>query len=181
MKTITKIALILTVILLTSCQGEQGPPGADGLDGTSLLGSVFEKTGTFDASNDYSLNFTFPSDFEIFSSDVVMVYILWGQTDDEQPLDIWQPLPHNTLLGSGEILQYNFDYTMADVYIYLDATVDRSTLPQGDTDNQTFRIAVIPAAVAKDKSINLNSMGSVMRAMKVSSDQIKVMNVVKPL
>ena len=184
MKTITKIAFILSLAFLTSCQGEQGPPGVDGLnglDGTSLLGSVFEITGTFDQSNDYSLHFNFPSDFEIYTSDIVMVYILWGQTNDAEPLDIWQPLPHNTLLGSGEILQYNFDYTVADVYIYLDATVDRSTLSEGDTNNQTFRIAVMPAAFATDKSVNLNSLGSVMKAMKITSNGIQTLDVSKPM
>ena len=79
MKTINRLFAVLALFLLVSCEGEQGPPGVpgeDGLDGVNILGSIIEIEGTFSSDNSYKLYYEFPSDFEVYSSDVVLVYIL---------------------------------------------------------------------------------------------------------
>lgn len=184
MKTIRTLLLVVTAILLSSCEGQQGPPGPpgppgadglDGADGTSLLGSVFEFTGTFSAENDYTLYYTFPSDFTVYDGDVVMVYIRWETVDatDGSTLDVWRPLPKTSYLDNGQELMYDFDYTVGDVQVYLDGTVDFSTLGAADTDDQIFRVAVIPAELLLDKSVNLNSLGSVMQSMSIKESAVK--------
>jgi len=174
MKTLNRFLLILMVAIFSSCQGDQGPMGPPGEDGFNILGTVFETDPiTFSAANNYEYLYSFPSNFEIIDGDVVMVYILW---EIESNMDVWRALPQTIFLNDG-VLQYNFDYTLGDVKIFLGGTIDPAVLGAGDTDNQIFRIAVIPADLAMDKSINLNDYNAVMSAMKLRGGKIEKLSV----
>ncbi|MBT3384127.1 MAG: collagen-like protein [Prolixibacteraceae bacterium] len=177
MKTITGAILLLAIIILTSCQGVPGPPGydgVDGIDGETLIGSIFEIQGDFTSQNDYILYFEFPNDFEIYDGDVVLVYILWEQasTNDGGTLDVWRLLPQTVVLEEG-VLQYNFDYTLADVQIFLEGSIDLSTLLPAEADNQIFRIAVLPAAFAKNEFFDINNLGSIMKSLEIDLNSIE--------
>jgi hypothetical protein len=176
MKTLTGIVLFFAAIFLSSCEGEQGPPGMDGIDGDSMIGTVFEIEGTFDEGNDYMLYFGFPDNFEILDGDIVLVYILWDQTDDA--LDIWRLLPQTRVFDDG-ILQYNFDYTLADAQVYLEGTVDFGTLTAADTDNQVFRIAVLPVALVSNKSVDINNLNSLMQSFDIDKNSVKTIHLTK--
>ena len=82
MKTIKLILMVPILALFTACIFESTVPVHDGNDGDDLIGSVFEVEGDFTPSNDWSLYFQFPANFEVFESDVVLVYILWDQVTD---------------------------------------------------------------------------------------------------
>lgn len=181
MKTITSLFLIMALAIFSSCEGPMGPPGfdgEDGLDGTSLIGSVFEIEGDFTAGNEYSLYYEFPSNFEIYDTDIVMVYILWELADanNGSTVDVWRALPQTIVLDDG-VIQYNFDYTVADVKVFMDYTV--SELLPAETDDQVFRIAVIPADMAADKSVDINSLNSVMKSLEVNPNNIKKVSMTK--
>ena len=109
---------------------------------------------------------------EVLETDIVLVYILWDQTEDDNgvPVDIWRLLPQTRLLDQG-ILQYNFDHTFFDVNIFLEANFDLGTLAAGDTDNQIFRVAIIPADMGSGK-LNTSSMKDVLGAMDVDEKDI---------
>jgi hypothetical protein len=85
MNNFTGILLLTALAFLPACEGEPGPPGRDGSDGESLLGSVFEIEGDFTPENDYSLYFEFPESLIVYESDIVLVYILWEQVEDVSP------------------------------------------------------------------------------------------------
>ncbi len=166
-------------LFLVACEGPTGPPGFDGLDGLdgldgqdAELAKVIDITGTFDASNDYSIFFEFDQSIEVFETDVVLVYILFDQTEDNNgdPVDIWRLLPQTLLLDQG-LLQYNFDHTFFDVNIFLEADFDFSALQPGDTDNQTFRIAVIPAEATG--KLDTSDIGAVMATLGVVEGDVK--------
>ena len=161
MKTLSRILMILTIALLSACEGEQGPAGVPGEDGYNILGTVFEIEGTFSSSNDYLLYYQFPSSFEIYDGDVVMVYILWETSDG---LDVWRALPQTIFFNEGPLV-YNFDYTLADVQIMLEGAIDFTSLDAVWTDNQIFRIAVIPADLAQNKSLDITDYNAVMKAL----------------
>jgi len=156
MKKLTFILLLFAAIIITSCEGPMGSPGIPGEDGTSLIGTVFEMQGDFKTSNNYELFFDFPQDFKIYDTDVALVYILWDVvTINGKDTDIWRLLPQTIILDEG-ILQYNFDYTVNDVRIFLEATIPYNELLPAETQNQVFRIAVLPADfVASKKSAEL--------------------------
>ena len=164
MKKITVIFLSVGLALLTACEGVPGPPGQDGEDGLSLLGSVFNYSGDFTPQNDYQLFFTFPASYELYESDVILVYILWEQTTDNNgdPLDIWRLLPQTVVLNEG-VLQYNYDHTFGDVRIFLEGTLDLNDLNTAETIDQRFRIVVLPADYAKSNDLDISNYNQIIR------------------
>lgn len=178
---------IVLAALTLSCEGPPGPPGLngfdgrdgldglDGLDGVNILGKVIEVEGTFEAANDYSIFFEFPQEIEVFESDLVLVYLLFEQTDDPDggdPIDVWRLLPQTRIIDQG-LLQYNYDHTFLDVSIFLESDFDLGTLPAGDTDNQIFRIAVVPAEFGTDANIDTTNFNSVMSALQTDVNSIE--------
>ena len=172
MKKITTTLLILAAIIITSCEGPMGPPGLPGEEGGLFLGSIFEIEGDFKASNDYNLYFQFPGDFDIYDTDVVLVYILWEQVDD---LDVWRLLPQTVVLPEG-IIQYNFDYTVADVQVFMEGTIPPQEWLPAETDNQIFRIAVLPADFASNKSVDINNFNTILHAPNLKLNIINDVN-----
>ncbi len=178
MKKIGTLLVPILALFIISCEGPAGPPGfdgLDGLDGVNILGTVIDIEGDF-VPDDYSIYYEFPQSVEVFESDVVLVYILWDQTEDGNgdPVDIWRLLPQTRLLDQG-ILQYNYDYTFFDVSIFLEADFDPATLTAGDTDNQIFRIAVLPADLAQGSRLDRSNVNAVMNLMGVTeTDVLKV-------
>lgn len=160
MKKLVSIILIFTAVAISSCEGPMGPPGYDGLDGDSFIGSIFEIEGDFKPTNDYRLYFDFPNSFTMYDTDVVLVYMLWEQANG---LDVWRLMPQTILLPDG-VLQYNFDYTLADVQIFLEGTTDFNKLLPAETNNQIFRIAVLPADFAAKKSVDINDINTILNS-----------------
>ncbi len=184
MKKISGILMVLVFSLLTGCEGIPGPPGRDGLDGEdgeSFLGSVFEIERDFTSENDYQAFFEFPNTIEVFESDVVLVYILWEQAEDQNgdPLDVWRLLPQSVVLGD-EILQYNYDYTFADVRLFLEGSIDFGTLNAAEALNQIFRVVVFPAAMVKNNQVDLSNFNSVMQGLKIHPGSIERMEAASP-
>lgn len=169
MKTITGIILVLTMALLPACQGVPGRDGIDGVDGESLLGSVFEIEGDFTKGNDWSLYFQFPAKLKVFESDVVLVYLLWEQSDN---LDVWRLLPQTIVLPEG-ILQYNYDFTLKDVKVFLDGSIDLNTLLPAESLDQVFRIVVLPADFALNTSMDLTNYNLVVKSLGLDDKPIE--------
>ncbi|EDM43058.1 hypothetical protein SCB49_12574 [unidentified eubacterium SCB49] len=149
MKKIITLLSIFTILLLTSCQGDQGIQGDPGQDGVNILGNVFETTVNFTANNNYSNLITIPGNIEVFESDVVLVYLLEDVVPDGQggSLDVWSQLPQ-TFFPSQGTLVYNFDHTFVDVRLFLGANFNLNTLGNEFTNDQIFRIAILPADFA---------------------------------
>ncbi|NCB07379.1 MAG: collagen-like protein [Bacteroidia bacterium] len=177
MKTTTAILFLLTAVLVTSCEGPMGPPGLDGLDGDNMIGTVFEIEGDFTPQNNYMLYYQFPSNFEVYDGDIVLVYILWELSGGK---DVWRLLPQTVVLDDG-ILQYNFDYTLDDVQIFLEGTTDFNQLLPAETNDQVFRIAVLPAAIAQNKSIDVTDLDVVMKSLNVPLNSVEKMELSVPL
>lgn len=182
-----KISLVFSAIMsliLVSCSvsgldgrdgldGFDGRDGLDGLDGINILGKVIDIEGDFTSTGDYSILYEFPSTIEVFETDVVLVYILFDQTEDSngEAVDIWRLIPQTLIVDQG-LLQYNYDHTFLDVNIFLDADFDLATLLPGDTDNQVFRIAVLPAESVGKSSVDRSDIKAVMASLGVDEKDI---------
>ena len=173
MKTILNVTVLTVILIATSCEIISETDETRIIKGDSYIGKIFEIEGDFSKNNDYTLYYTFPSNFEIYSTDVVLVYILWETTtgSNGKSIDVWRLLPQTVLLSDG-VLQYNFDYTMEDVKIFLKDTTDFNKLLATETQNQIFRIAVLPAEFAKLKSVNLNNLNSIIESPSLKLDGI---------
>ncbi len=180
MKTMKAMILLVAMALLTACVGEPGLDGLDGLDGkdgkdgVNILGTAFEIEGDFTAANDYMLYFKFPNTIQVYESDIVLVYILWETVtgSDNKPMDVWRLLPQTVVLDEG-LLQYNYDFTIKDVQIFLGGNVNFATLLPAEWENQVFRIVVMPADFATNLSLDLTNYNLVMKAACLNKTSVQ--------
>jgi hypothetical protein len=123
-------------------QGPQGPEGPQGPAGES--GFVFEFEDIDFTGPEYDVFLNYPDDFEGFASDVALVYLLWGTEEVEgETLEIWRPLPQTTLLEAGTLV-YNYDFTLSDVRLFLQADFSLDQLTAIDTDDWIARVVIVP-------------------------------------
>ena len=141
MKKILILPLIVISLFLTACEGPQGPPGPPGCDGINILGQVFEVTINLNENNNFQRVVNIPSAIEVYESDVILVY-RWEGTFDGA--DIWTPLPA-TYFSLGDTFLYTFNHTFFDVKFFLDGNFDLTELGSEWTNDQSFRIAIVPA------------------------------------
>lgn len=151
MRSISIICLAF-VFAFFSCEGPVGPPGPpgqdglDGLDGVNIEGYTFEYENIdFTSGNEYAVTLNFPETFQMLESDVVLVYLLWG-VDGETP--IWRALPNTVFSDYGNI-QYNFDFTIYDVLLFMDSDFLLTEIPAEEQDaffnDWIARVVVVPA------------------------------------
>lgn len=186
MKKATLLFGTFLTLLFISCTGPEGPPGFDGRDGLNgldgldgldaPLSKVIDVEGDFTAENEYQIFVDFAEiapTLEVFETDVVLVYLLWDQTEDNngEAVDIWRLMPQTRILDQG-LLQYNFDHTFLDVNMFLDADFDLGTLPAGDTDAQVFRIAILPAEMAAGGKMDKSNIANIMQTLGVEEKDI---------
>ncbi|PHS64123.1 MAG: hypothetical protein COB12_08285 [Flavobacterium sp.] len=164
MKNLFLLLAISFTFLISSCEGPQGPPGPPG---DSLLGKVFEANITFTIGNDFSRLIEFPDDIIVYESDVVLVYLL---EDVVNGVDVWSQLPQTYFLEQGTLL-YTFDHTFLDVNIFLDANFNLNSLVSDFTDDQVFRIAVLPAEYANADL----SMDELMSNFQIETSDIEIL------
>ena len=161
MKKITLLLVFIGMMTLQSCTVAEVEPAP--------ISEVFEVTTSFTPNNDYSslIDFNPP----IFASDAVLVYHLYDTVNGE---DIWRLMPQTYFIGQGGELDFNFDYTRFNVNIFLSANFDLNTLPPTWTQNQTFRIVIIPANFAN--TVNKNNITEVLFALNVNKIDIQKIN-----
>lgn len=139
MKKVTLLGIFLAVFAI-SCEGPQGPPGFDGLDGEVIVGATYEIDNVDFAVGTNTINYTFPQD--LVNGYAVLVYRL---EDVFNGFDVWEPLPTATIFfEGGGFLQYRFNYTIADVDIIIESD-DLSTISPDFMLDQVFRIIVVPS------------------------------------
>lgn len=138
--------LFALAVVLTSCDGDQGPPGFDGADGVNITAISFERTVDFFAP-DYEVLIDYPANVTVFPDDMTLVYILWDQVPGNNGglVDLWRLLPQTVYTDFGEF-QYNYDATNGDARIFIDApaSTNLNLLAPADISNQTFRVVILP-------------------------------------
>lgn len=133
--------------------GPQGPPGQAGED--AQTGAVLDLgQWNFTAENEFQLGISFEEyGIEVEESDLVLVYVLWNYIEEEE-MPIWKPLPSTVMFEEG-LFKYDFLYSFAFVSIFLEAEFDLAELGTGWTEQQVFRIVVLPGEV-----VNARTTGS---------------------
>lgn len=164
-----------TGILFTSCKGDPGPQGPPG--GVEYA-KIFEKTvRNFNYDSNYNQLFSdfysFP--FTVYESDVVLAFRYEGQTNigGGETADVWTPLPQNVFYndGTGDFFQYNFNHTFIDVQFTIEGNFPLTNIDPNDSENQTFRIAVVPSEFAKRNP----SMNDILEVMEATDGKIEIL------
>ena len=147
MKKMIKFLSACTIIflLLTSC-GERGPVGPEGLQGPEgprgpeVIPTSFEFEVNLLQSNGFEFFRDIPSQIEVFESDVMLAYVL---EDIDDGLEVWRKLPVIEFNSSGTLL-LDFDFTLADIRIFLDANYNLGSADQ--FEGLLIRAVHVPAA-----------------------------------
>lgn len=148
--------ITLFVLLLTSCEGDQGPPGFDG-----KVADVISVTNVDFISPYFDVIVNFD---QIYSDEVVLVYRWWGN-------NTWRLLPQTVFFDDGNELDYNFDFTQNDVSIFLDSTLDLNTLGVEWVQNQTFRVIIIPAE--NINGVDVTDINTVMALANIENFEVR--------
>jgi hypothetical protein len=162
MKKILTLLAVAGLFSLQSCTVVDETVHVD----NDTISEVFEVTRSFSSSNNYST--TVGLNPAIYSSDVVLVYHLYSSAND---VDVWKLMPQTYYLGNNDELDYDFAFTKYKVDIFLGANFNLDLLSSSWTQNQTFRIAIVPGNFSK--SIDKNNIEEVMSALKVNENQIQ--------
>ena len=187
MKKILLVVLMVGVLLAPACEGPEGPQGPpgfdgqdgvdgeDGTDGIDVIDLVFEAEIDFTEENEYGVGFGFgeegfPSDFSF------LVYREFGITQNGR--SVWRLLPQTLFLGEGGVLVYNYEFTNQVLAIFLDGTVNPSTLGAEFTQDQYFRIVIMPGLFVEgeeEAKIDYSDFDAVMKMLgKSETDIVKL-------
>ncbi|MDT0646661.1 collagen-like protein [Zunongwangia sp. F260] len=163
--------------------GPQGPEGPQGEPGDAITGTVLDlEVSNFNEANDYTLFLDFEEEgVTVEEDDAILVYIATGQFDDSDgvPYYVWRQLPQIYYTEDGEQIQYNFDFTFFDVTIFLDSSIpyeDFDTIDATYTDNQLFRIVVVPATFAETQSVDISDYNAVMKKLNFDTKKIRTVS-----
>jgi len=165
MKHLPYLFLVFASIFMMSCEGDPGPQGPQGPVGGLLISSAFEIEIDFNAEDDYSYIEAYG--FDVFPSDVTLVYILWDTVNGQ---DIWRLLPQTVEFDDGTLV-YNYDFTQEDVSFFLDGSTDLDNLENVWTQNQVFRVVVVPAD--NIDGLDVSNLNLVMQANSINDFNVR--------
>jgi hypothetical protein len=162
-----KISLLFTVVGVFGFQSCSGPEGPQGPTGYNVEAEVFEVFADFTTTNNFStlvnLNPT------ILSSDMILVY---RRFDIYNGADVWRLIPQTVYLSQGN-LDYNYDFTKNDINIFLDADFDLRILPVAYSQNQLFRIVIIPGYFSSRSNIDFKDYHEVIKFFNIDDTHVK--------
>jgi hypothetical protein len=145
MNKIFSIFALIGIVAFQACEGPEGPigpPGPAGEPGNNIVSEVFEVEADFTAGNGYEAIFDF--DPAIVESDVVLAFIEWETSGNAS---VWRALPQTVFFEQGALI-YNLAFTSTDFRLFLDGPLDYSTLSADWTQDQVFRIVIVPGDFA---------------------------------
>lgn len=158
------ILLGFTSLLFTSCYYEDDSVDKD------TIATTFEVTRTFDASNNYATEVVAPNSIEVLTADVPLVYILDPVKSAGENGDVWESLPKTFDFGPGQYarFEYNFIFNektdVASIEITLKSD-DLAALANDITNNQVFRVVIVPSQFAQNPNIDLSDFNAVQAAL----------------
>ena len=179
MKNIAIVFAAFLSLLFVSCEGNQGPPGRDGLpglngtDGDEFLAAAFELSFDlgFDPDNNRYISDVepYPTDITLDRGDVLLVYRLEAV---DNGIDIWRQLPQPVFSDQG-LLYYNFDFTFENYTILLEPEFDVADVTNDFTDGQVFRMVVLPTDLSLNSKVDKSNINEVMKYLGISENDIQ--------
>ena len=103
---------------------------------------------------------------------MILVYHLY---DVDNGTDVWRLMPQTYFFTGGGELDYNFDFTRFDVRLFLDANFNLNTLSPVWTQNQTFRIVIIPGFFGGRQSneVDFKDYQATLKAYNIDPTKIR--------
>lgn len=190
MKNLKIVLGSIIALFIMSCEGPQGPAGFDGLDGRNgangadgapgVEAQIFEVDGLnldYDIDNNIwstIINFRDYTSLVTLKEDVILVYRFDEPItfQDGEEADAWGLLPQNFFLDQG-IMQYVTSHTLRDVNIIIDGNFNLNTIATDFTDNQLFRVAILPGVGAPNAKLDTSSFAALMASLDMTEADVK--------
>lgn len=170
MKKILLLFAVTGLLTFTSCSDDDDKHDSD------TISEVFEVTDVdFVSSGNYEI--TVPLNPNIYSSDMLLVYRLVPEQSGS--IDVWEPIPvtkYNVSGVNGAEIDYGFNFSQADVVIYMGSNDNLANFPEY-TQNQVFRIVIVPGYLSNKQSTNahvdFSDYNAVIKAFGINDKNIK--------
>lgn len=148
----TIAALLFMTVVLISCgeRGPVGPEGPPGPAGPEILPTSFEFNASLNPNNNFEFFSDIPEDIEVIDSDVVIAFVLEDYIEEDD-LEVWRQLPITEFNSRGTVL-FDFDFTLIDVRVFLDANYFLTT--SDSYQDVLIRAVHIPADFAAKANTN---------------------------
>ncbi|MFP9115504.1 hypothetical protein ACLI1A_16315 [Flavobacterium sp. RHBU_3] len=166
MKKIVLLFAAFGLLTMTSCNNDD-----DNNYDQDTVAQVIETNGiNFNSSNSFSQLITFDS--QLYPYDMVLVYR--QGYDSAANVAIWELTPRNYNFDNGDIIGYDFNFTQNDVELYMLANFDLTLASGTYTQNQVFRIVIIPGSLNGQgkKSVNYKDYNAVMKAYGLTESNV---------
>jgi hypothetical protein len=180
MKKIFIFFAFVGLVAFTGCEGDQGPPGLDGVKGDpGYINEVFEVQMDFTSGNNFSR--TFDLNPNIYSGDNLLIYEL---VTNNVGTDRWALLPQVYYFPNGTA-QYNYDFSYSDFSIFIDSNFALTQLPSSFTTGKVFRVVIIPGddgvngGGPNSKSVNkadYSDYNAVIKKYNIDDSNVKRLN-----
>ena len=168
MKRITLVLAFIGMITLNSCTVNDTPPAQIQQVNNTYVSEVFEVTTSFGSNNNFSRLVTFNP--PIYNSDTVLVYHLYDVVNGS---DVWRLMPQTYFFDNGVELDYNYDFTQYAVNIFLDSNDNLNYFSSAWTQNQTFRLVVVPGSFKMANKIEYSDYNTTIKMLGYKDIKIK--------
>ena len=144
------LPLLCFTFLLFSCSND------DDIN-TDTIGQTFEISNVdFTTTDGFQgiVNVVVPNNIVVFESDVPLVFVLDPDATAANGVDVFEPLPRTFFFNDGGFAQYRFNFIFNDATGIFDLDLilesdDFDALSNGFTQNQVFRIVIVPSEFAE--------------------------------
>lgn len=101
---------------------------------------------------------------------MVLVYHLYDVVNGD---DVWRIMPQTYYFDNGVELDYNFYFTKYDVNLFLDSNDNLNNFSSAWTQNQTFRLVVVPGSFKMSNKGNFTDYNATIEMLGYKDSKIK--------
>ena len=104
----------------------------------------------------------------LFPADMVLVYRLKDVVGGN---DVWEMIPKTIYYDNGDYVEFDFDFTRNDIFLYMGANYDLGTDPNF-LQSQVFRVVIIPG-YDNSARIDLTDYDNVVKQFNIDETNIR--------
>lgn len=165
-----KIFLLLSVIgafSLSSCTDDDQVVHQDNYFEAEVF-EINQATFGFDANTGY-----YTSEYilnpPLLPADMILVYRL---KDVVGGSDVWEMIPKTIYYDNGDYVEFDFDFTRNDIFLYMGANYDLGTDPNF-LQGQIFRVVIIPGYDNSAGRMDFSDYNTVVKQFNIDESNIR--------
>ncbi|KQS93750.1 hypothetical protein [Chryseobacterium sp. Leaf394] len=134
---------------------------------------AFDLSPTFTRVNSNLYEFNRAFDGPLVESDVVLIYMQTGLTNNGSP--IWKLLPYTfyTNNANNDVVDYGFDFSKFDISITVSGTLNLDSNASFYAGTK-YRVVLVPAKTGKGTNVDYNDYNSVIKFYNIDESKISL-------